>query len=421
MNKYHRQTIHTAESVRAGPGMDWGLQPEVLKRYPSKFAEISLDDLPKLQTFLHLCCGPTEKKVHPVGSYYLRANPSAGALYPCELYFQARGEPGLIDAIYHYEPFSEKLRLLYPLAPGEGIEGYWHRDGMAEGLVLLISAIYYRSSWKYGHRALRYCLLDSGHLLGGIEAAACCLGRSCRFVTRFNRNRLQKDFGFANRELPMVMGVCGKEKKGQITCPDMDVPFVNGSGPFVPDFVIEEGFMTAAMLNDCRNDVGRSPYSVQSEVLVSAILHRRSIRKFTGQPTLRREYGSVLHAAETSVSMDCNESLEIFSVVHRVENMEPGLYVNNCCLRRGNFSRMTGHLCLEQALGADSGATFFLVGGSDNYLALMLKAGLVGQRVYLSASLQGFGCSGIGAFYDQEVAAFLETDHLILYALTIGR
>jgi SagB-type dehydrogenase family enzyme len=381
----------------------------------------SSDTHRSLQRFFHHCCGLTEKKVYPGGSYFLRANPSAGALYPCELYFQARGISGIADAIHHYEPFSEKIRLLHPLAPGEGIEGYWHRDGMVEGLVLLVTAIYYRSSWKYGHRALRYCLLDSGHLLGGIEAAACCRKHNYSFVTRFNRNRLQKDFGLKNRELPMAMGVCGKEKKGQVVCPDINLPFINGSGSFCRDLVIEEGIAQAAVLTNCRNGVGKSPYSVQSEILAGAILNRRSIRKFTGQVTLRREYEAVLHAAMTGLVIDCDEPLDIFAVVNRVEDMEPGLYKNNRCLRYGNFSDMAGYLCLEQDLGADSAVTFFLVGTSKNYLSLMLKAGLVGQRVYLSSKLQGLGCSGIGAFYDQEAADFLETDGLVLYALAIGR
>ena len=121
-----------------------------------------------------------------------------------------------------------------------------------------------------------------------------------------------------------------------------------------------------------------------------------------------------------NVALDCDEDIEVFSIVHRVKGMESGLYVDDRCLRKGNFAAMAGYLCLEQSLGADGAATFFLVGDSENYLALMLKAGLLGQRIYLASGLQGLGCSGIGAFYDLEVAGFLETDSLILYALAIG-
>jgi len=75
---------------------------------------------------------------------------------------------------------------------------------------------------------------------------------------------------------------------------------------------------------------------------------------------------------------------------------------------------------LEQTLGSDSGVTFFLSSKDDNYLALMRKAGIIGQRIYLAATLQGIGCSGIGAFYDNETADFLHTDEMIIYGLTVG-
>jgi hypothetical protein len=33
----------------------------------------------------------------------------------------------------------------------------------------------------------------------------------------------------------------------------------------------------------------------------------------------------------------------------------------------------------------------------------------------------GIGCSGIGAYYDDEVTDFLETNAKVLYALAIGK
>lgn len=65
--------------------------------------------------------------------------------------------------------------------------------------------------------------------------------------------------------------------------------------------------------------------------------------------------------------------------------------------------------------------TFFLVGDDDeNYQAMMQKAGIIGHRLYLISTYLGFGCSGIGAYYDEEVMQFLNTDGMILYALAVG-
>lgn len=421
MNDYHQQTIHTWESVRSGRGMDWERQPEVFKYYPPEFEAVSLDACTQLREFLHLCCGITAEKVYPGGRSFLRANPSAGALYPCELYVQSRGEPGLIDGIYHFEPLSEKLRLLYILEPDEGIEGYFDTECMVKGLVLLVTAVYYRSSWKYGHRALRYCLLDSGHLLGATEAAASCSGRPCSFVTRFDRERVKRDFGFVTRELPMAMGICGKRQPAEIRCPQMSLNFINGSGSFVRDLIIERAFARASVMPACGGEIrAGEPYSASSQELARAVSRRRSIREFNRRPMTRAQYRAVHKVINADISTDCDEDVRIFSIVNRVEAMEPGLYAHDRCLRKGEFAAMAGYLSLEQDLGADSGVTFFLIGDSDNYLALMLKAGLIGQRVYLESGLQGLGCSGIGAFYDQEVVDFLETDGMILYALAIG-
>ncbi len=421
MNDYHLQTIHTWESVRSGRSLDWQHQPEVFKCYPPEYDAVSLAGCPQLRDFLHLSCGITAEKVYPGGRYFLRTNPSAGALYPCELYVQSRNEPGLADGIYHFEPLTQRLRLLHVPGPGEGLEGYLHDHGLVDGLVVLVTAIYYRSSWKYGRRALRYCLLDGGHIMGAMEAAAWCTDRSCSWVTRFDRQGLQRDFGFSSGELPLAMGISGRRGSEQIHRPRMELEDVDGSGSFCRDLFIEQAFARVSSPVDCRGgqDAGR-PYSVTKTELKSTILQRRSIRGFSGRPVSSARYGAVRKVVRRAVALDCDEDIQLFSLVHRVVGMESGLYVDDRCLRKGDFAAMAEYLCLEQSLGGDGAATFFLVADSENYLALMLKAGLLGQRVYLASGLQGLGCSGIGAFYDLEVADFLETDSMILYALAIG-
>ena len=54
----------------------------------------------------------------------------------------------------------------------DGIESYLGFDTKQNGFIFFISSVYYRSSWKYKNRALRYCLLDAGHVLGTIESSS---------------------------------------------------------------------------------------------------------------------------------------------------------------------------------------------------------------------------------------------------------
>ena len=420
--RFHRQTIHTPASVRAGGWPDWSGQPEVFKYYPADFPRLSLAAVPDVRLLLFRCAGLTARRVYGDTVYFLRANPSAGALYPCELYVQARGVAGLADGIYHYEPRGERLCLLHePESATDGLESCCEDDRRVEGLVLLVSAIYYRSSWKYRDRALRYCLLDSGHLLGGVEAAAICGQEDHEIFCRIDRQRLAAGFGFGGREQAMAMVVLGRRGSERVTSLAMRLPFVSGTGTFVANRFIEGALQEIGRPEHCRPAAGGAGYPFSAGILADAIARRRSIRAFAGVPLLRRELDAVLDTATMAVSMDCDEPVRILAVVNRVEGMEPGVYAGRRCLAAGDFSDMARYLCLEQDLGGDSGATLFLTGAAHNYLPLLLKAGLMGQRIYLTATGLGFGCSGIGAFYDQEAAAFLDTDDMILYALAVGR
>ena len=115
-------------------------------------------------------------------------------------------------------------------------------------------------------------------------------------------------------------------------------------------------------------------------------------------------------------------SIDTYAIVNpRVEGLAPGLYKNGIRLKEGDFSAKAGYLCLEQSLGSESGATIFLTGRSEDYQALMLKAGLMGHRLYVEGTRWNLGVSGIGAYYDRDVQEFLGTDDWILYGLAVGR
>ncbi len=57
----------------------------------------------------------------------------------------------------------------------------------------------------------------------------------------------------------------------------------------------------------------------------------------------------------------------------------------------------------------------------SNYQTAMQSAGWIGQRLYLISNYLGIGCSGIGAYHDDETQKFLGTNQDILYAMVIGR
>lgn len=87
---YHEQTKHSYFSVRSQPNrLDWDNQPKAFKNYPSSFESQRLNLEHDSHAFLYYIASIDAKKTYPGVEYYLRINPSAGALYPNEIYFKA--------------------------------------------------------------------------------------------------------------------------------------------------------------------------------------------------------------------------------------------------------------------------------------------------------------------------------------------
>ena len=56
-------------------------------------------------------------------------------------------------------------------------------EGLPAAAVLVgLSSIYWRESWKYGERAFRYCQHDAGHAIGAVAIAAAALGWEARLL-----------------------------------------------------------------------------------------------------------------------------------------------------------------------------------------------------------------------------------------------
>jgi len=112
------------------------------------------------------------------GSYFFRTAPSAGALYPMETYLAIQRVKGLAPGIYHFDVQGFRLERLSALSPGQPLaEACLGQNFMAQAPVNFIwTAIFRRNMAKYGHRGLRYILLDAGHICQNLLLAAGFLG-----------------------------------------------------------------------------------------------------------------------------------------------------------------------------------------------------------------------------------------------------
>jgi len=154
-----------------GGGALWELMAKRRTRRTYKLEPLTLAELSQL---LWAANGKTKEGRDAV----LRSAPSAGALYPIELYVMANNVEGLEKGIYHYDVPGHRLLMIK--------EGDYSEDATAaalgqtslakSGAVIFLSAVLERSRWKYKQRAYRYVYLDAGHIGQNVCLAAESLG-----------------------------------------------------------------------------------------------------------------------------------------------------------------------------------------------------------------------------------------------------
>lgn len=130
------------------------------------FVDLDLD-LNDLSKILHQSYGITGEL--PGKSDFrqnLRSAPSAGALYPTEIYIAVRKVSGVEPGIYHYNVPNHEIELLIPGDPTEKIfEVCCGQEFVRKtSIIIIMSGVLERTKLKYGERGYRYALLDIGHL-----------------------------------------------------------------------------------------------------------------------------------------------------------------------------------------------------------------------------------------------------------------
>jgi len=106
-----------------------------------------------------------------------RTVPSGGALYPLELYLLALDVDGVDAGVYHYDPPRHGLCQLAGLSAGELARLTPFPELLVPAaLVLLVTAVFWRSRFKYGLRGYRFSLLEAGHVGQNALLAAWSLG-----------------------------------------------------------------------------------------------------------------------------------------------------------------------------------------------------------------------------------------------------
>lgn len=108
----------------------------------------------------------------------LRTAPSAGALYPFEVYVVINNVQDVPQGIYHYLVLEHALELVKTGDFSGKISDAGLEQEMlgAAGATFVLSAIFDRVRHKYGERGYRYAYMEAGHISQNIYLQAVSLG-----------------------------------------------------------------------------------------------------------------------------------------------------------------------------------------------------------------------------------------------------
>jgi nitroreductase len=406
--------------------------------------------------------------------------------------------PGLatVASVYHYAADRHALEQRCALDAGA-----WATTGEAAATwMVALSSIHWREAWKYGERAFRYCQHDLGHAIAAVRIAAALCGWRARILPDWSHRDVSaltgldrdEDFFEAEREEPGCLLVLETSNAAGHGVRSVPHPFDRA---VLIDAVragrwsgrasqLSEGHVEWTFIDEiarATEDSGRSgnpPIQFPNPPIQSPdhpvtrspdralVLRRRSAVAFDGRSSIDRDgFLAILAAAlpQAASPWDAiwwDPRIHLALFVHRVDGLEPGLYllVRNLraldalksamtrdlvwervtdrlplfLLARGDCRRLAQRVSCDQEIASDG---FFSLGmlaefdaslrefGPAFYRHLFWESGVVGQALYLAAEAAGARATGIGCFYDDPVHdVFGLADHTFqsLYHFTIG-
>ncbi len=151
-----------------------------VRRYSNK--SMSLNDIANILYYTQGICDEVEpynlqgneKKIK------LRANPSAGGLYPIQLYAYMKNVQGLQDGIYTYYPYSHSLKSVKVnkelLKVDNLAEFAVINAGGDANLIVFYVYNFLKNSRKYGDAGFSYALIETGEMAQNLQLVSTALG-----------------------------------------------------------------------------------------------------------------------------------------------------------------------------------------------------------------------------------------------------
>ena len=131
----------------------------------------------------------------------VRTAPSAGALYPMEVYLLTD------DGLYLYQPQDHSLKTLNNKDLRESLAvAAFGQQWVAEAPIsLVLSAVHERITRKYGPRGERYSLIEAGHIAQNVHLQAVALGLGSVPIGAFSEEKVSDVLGLPENQEPLYL------------------------------------------------------------------------------------------------------------------------------------------------------------------------------------------------------------------------
>lgn len=394
---------------------------------------------------------------------YLRATPSAGGLYPIELYWAVFDVPGIDPGLYLFHPVQMGL---VPVWRGDfradlrTIFGN-HPDLETVPAMALLTGLFGRGAWRYKERAYRRMLLDAGHLAGNICMTAVAEGLDAHPISAFLDEPLgELLFLDADEEVPLLGIPVGHDldPSSPRAAESPSIPPEKARVPEGMAFQVhahrlaslsEPGFAWIPRSGGSPEEKPPLAIDLESQLpdtpgdLHERMSSRRSPRMHPGGTIPGSTFRQIVRwafdglTALNGSNIDSRD-LTTWIVIHDVGGMTPGVWKLDpsgrfmSLIRPGFLRDESATACLGQHLAHDAAAVFFHTGALDHavaragervYRSMCIDCGQIGQRLAIAAHTCALGTSGIGGYFDEEANKLLDLppSEAILYISTLGR
>jgi nitroreductase len=358
-----------------------------------------------------------------------------------------------------------------------------------------LTSIHWREAWKYGERAYRYCQHDVGHAIGAVALAARLLGWECRHLAAWTDDDVESLLGVNGVEGPeaehpdclLALYPADVQAPEDLTTRPPDTAALREAAtlpllgtPSVLSPAHHPWPAIDAVARGCRHAGGPPSQppalvtlprpSVTRPLSARRLLRgRRSAVALDGVTRMPRDdffriLSRLLPAPGVApfASLHGPPGIHLALLVHRVDDLEPGIYLLPrdqraeprlrqalssefqwrsvaegeslplIRLRAGDLRGTARDISCGQDIAADGIFAVAMLAelgprldadGPAAYRFLHWEAGAIGQVLYLEAEAAGIRGTGIGCFFDDTTHELLgiRDDRLqTLYHFTVG-